>query len=1009
MVRKPKDTAIDIEELPELIAPIFQQAQFSLANHRKNVVSLHKLHEQAAQVTQTLGKGKGLQLTGEAAFNKAFISMVNRILPIKKGVSQADKSIKFVAAFVRYTSEKAAEEKEKNGETDEDETTASRFAALLVKHLLRGFQAKDKNVRLRVLQCVAEMISSVGEMEEDLYLALRSALLERIRDKETPVRVQAVIALAKLQGDNPEEMEEEEQSVSEVLVDVLQYDPSPDVRRAALLNIAATKVTLDAILSRTRDQDTTIRKLLYAHVLAGLPHPKLLTIAQREEVVKNGLKDRESSVRTAAGRLVGGWVELFEGGLVELLKMFDLIGSEEVAQEALLSAFVTRPDLFDSVEFGDTYWEDLTPEKAFLARVFVDHCISIKDTSRVESSLPVVTALAFKIQHCYNTLLELSKEMEAQDREDDMEVDGDSQADREERRSSMEFTVAQLLKLAVNLDYSDEIGRRKMFGLVREMIGQESLPEGLVARCLDVLRKLSPSERDLIRLVVEVVQELRDLARQDEPEPEPVVNGDESQFGDDRTEGGRPPAPAPREITPETQARIESIDIRCLALCIGMLERVNSTLQDNSALHGLLPELIIPSVRSKDPLLRERGLTSLGLCSLIDKKIALSSFTLFVQQAQVATEEIKKRCMETVFDLLMVYESEFFKAEHRIEMLLLQIMDQDSPEVQAIACEGVAKLMLSGIVADDRLLRSLVILYLTPETEDNQALRQCLSYFFPVYCYSSPLNQRRMQHIFLETYWHLKEYRESLDEDQEMIPPSQITLLFVDWTDPQKAVEMKDQAPDTAVQAELASDIIKALLIGKYPVQLEPDIRADLSISKDDKKILCQMLGRLYIPADLDNDKAHQLKILTSALTMHRPLKDTVSKNAFTKFDNALSKTLTEQLEGFNEEDYAELDEIRKRFEWTEDVLADDSSEGEDYGESHEPTPHKARRVPRARDPRVQAARATRKRKAQEELNQEVDKMLDSDEGEGKEKDEDAEVESVLSVTGASDEEEDDE
>lgn len=91
-----------------------------------------------------------------------------------------------------------------------------------------------------------------------------------------------------------------------------------------------------------------------------------------------------------------------------------------------------------------------------------------------------------------------------------------------------------------------------------------------------------------------------------------------------------------------------------------------------------------------------------------------------MQQAQVATEEIKKRCMETVFDLLMVYESEFFKAvgvepggigtylipflqEHRIEMLLLQIMDQDSPEVQAIACEGVAKLMLSGIVADDRV------------------------------------------------------------------------------------------------------------------------------------------------------------------------------------------------------------------------------------------------------------------------------------------------------------------
>lgn len=50
------------------------------------------------------------------------------------------------------------------------------------------------------------------------------------------------------------------------------------------------------------------------------------------------------------------------------------------------------------------------------------------------------------------------------------------------------------------------------------MICQESLPESLVARCLDVLRKLSSSERDLIRLIVEVVQELRDITREDEPE-----------------------------------------------------------------------------------------------------------------------------------------------------------------------------------------------------------------------------------------------------------------------------------------------------------------------------------------------------------------------------------------------------------------------------------------------------------------------------------------------------------
>ena len=48
------------------------------------------------------------------------------------------------------------------------------------------------------------------------------------------------------------------------------------------------------------------------------------------------------------------------------------------------------------------------------------------------------------------------------------------------------------------------------------MISQNTLPEGLVARCLDVLRKLSPNERDLIRVVVEVVHELRDPDAEEE-------------------------------------------------------------------------------------------------------------------------------------------------------------------------------------------------------------------------------------------------------------------------------------------------------------------------------------------------------------------------------------------------------------------------------------------------------------------------------------------------------------
>ena len=54
----------------------------------------------------------------------------------------------------------------KNGfEESDDETTASRFIGRLVRCLLKGFEAKDKNVRYRVLQIVAEVLSALETIE----------------------------------------------------------------------------------------------------------------------------------------------------------------------------------------------------------------------------------------------------------------------------------------------------------------------------------------------------------------------------------------------------------------------------------------------------------------------------------------------------------------------------------------------------------------------------------------------------------------------------------------------------------------------------------------------------------------------------------------------------------------------------------------------------------------------------------------------------------------------------
>jgi hypothetical protein len=51
------------------------------------------------------------------------------------------------------------------------------------------------------------------------------------------------------------------------------------------------------------------------------------------------------------------------------------------------------------------------------------------------------------------------------------------------------------------------------------MLAHPELPPGLIERCLDVLKEIMPSERDLIRVVVEIIVELRETEEPDVEDP----------------------------------------------------------------------------------------------------------------------------------------------------------------------------------------------------------------------------------------------------------------------------------------------------------------------------------------------------------------------------------------------------------------------------------------------------------------------------------------------------------
>lgn len=65
-----------------------------------------------------------------------------------------------------------------------------------------------------------------------------------------------------------------------------------------------------------------------------------------------------------------------------------------------------------------------------------------------------MTALAYHIQAEWTKLVVL---LESEERDESAEL-------------MQEFTVGELVSMAVNVDYGDEIGRRKMFELIRECL-----------------------------------------------------------------------------------------------------------------------------------------------------------------------------------------------------------------------------------------------------------------------------------------------------------------------------------------------------------------------------------------------------------------------------------------------------------------------------------------------------------------------------------------------------------
>ena len=497
---------------------------------------------------------------------------------------------------------------------------------------------------------MAQIINSLDSIDDEFFSLLKLGLLKRIRDKESFIRVQAVLGLGRLAGNeddgdqgNIDSDDDDACGLLETLLEVLQNDSSADVRRSLLLNLPLTPGTLPFLLERARDLDSATRRALYSRLLPALGDFRHLSLSMREKLLRWGLRDRDESVRKATARLFHDrWIQdcashqgadgngVAEETLrpsidaaLELLERIDVLNSgveDGIASEAMEKFWGGRPDYQDTICFQDPFWHKLSPESAFLARSFNDYCRGQpggKCEILVEEKMPEVTKLAFFVQRYTNNLVQCLQRIH--DRRE---------GEEEEDTVEQEFIVEQLLHIAKTQDYSDEVGRRKMFAVLREMLAIAELPDGITKLSIDVLRDVcgveAAGEREFCGIVLEAVAEVHDHITFDEPlaaTEDESFHSAHSEISDSFPTNNRVESNAEEG---EAKAITEiMINMKCLQMAQCMLQNIEGNLQQNIHLVTMLNNLVVPAVRSHEAPIRERGLLCLGLCCLLDKVCAL--------------------------------------------------------------------------------------------------------------------------------------------------------------------------------------------------------------------------------------------------------------------------------------------------------------------------------------------------------------------------------------------------
>eukprot|EP00039_Didymoeca_costata_P011729 m.166042 g.166042 ORF g.166042 m.166042 type:complete len:1061 (+) comp15270_c0_seq4:169-3351(+) len=717
-----------------------------------------------------------------------------------------------------------------------------------VSHLLQYHGAKEKSVRFRVCQIIGKLLAAMpddAEIDEDVFAEVEKAGKLRMTDKIPAVRVQACTILTRLQDPNYDE-----DPITEIFIDSLASDISPEVRKCALAQLEPSERTLPTILQATRDAAATVRKEAF-RCLQTKVEVEALSVSQRMKLVSEGLKERASDVKVECIKMIcQGWYDASGSNkvdaAVEMLSLLDVQTEPDTCAAALKEVIPYVRDWNAKVSDFKT----LTCERVFFWRVLAEYYKNHKLEDSLDSILPSIPDYA-AIVHAW-----------AEKCSDGSDLDSKLQN---------QFVTEQLLHLACSLDFSDEAGRNKMVSIVTDLLQRTLVPESVVERASSLAKLLCTDEKERLRMMTEIIAEIRqpiavkkvsaetkkqERARALERSKITVkltelrISLDELVRAEQFIEAGNVKeqiqeletrkqelsAPEEKEVV-ESQPEFKDDPetwTTCLRVAKALMKSTPLTMKE-PALAGLVHSVIIPAVKNSDPEIRNNALAALGMaCCMHDSpSMAQEHFPMFLVVLHLDQDAICNTVLQILFDFILQYgmapfsnfvasedgqftighqqdEEEATPQRKKLIDLLDSYLESEDDFLRATAVQGMCKLLLLNHVTSPKMFSRLVLQYYSSNNEDNQKIMQCLSFFFPAYSFSSSAHASIVEEAFIPML--RKVVRAKKGSEYACIKPQTLAKFFVFHTSESEGAGKNKSKGDSFIHESLAIKVLNEIL-----------------------------------------------------------------------------------------------------------------------------------------------------------------------------------------------------